>query len=137
MTIKPKKKPRGRPPYIPNDRDRNRARLLAARDMTRQQIAYRLGICKDILNRHYKKEVDEGREQVDNAVYSNLIRMASTSNNPAACIFYCKTRLGMRETDRLEMEHSGEITHKHATPKIVPLSIEEWEAKFSNKEMLH
>jgi hypothetical protein len=96
----------GRPAYEPSDKDRNRVRLMIVAGFTGKQIAETLGISRTTLYGHYKKELETAARDANSAVVSNLFSMTKT--NPAAAIFWCKTRLGWREVTHLE--HSGELT---------------------------
>jgi len=135
MAIQEEKKPRGRPKYIPNDNDLKKVKILAIAGLPRRRIAAVIGIGEHTLSAHYKKEIDTAREEANGAVLSNLFRLASRGDNPVAAIFWCKTQLRWRETDRLELEHSGEIAHKHLTPEIKPLTLDEWQERFAKPQV--
>ena len=129
------KRGKGRPKYIPNDNDLKKAKILAIRGLDKRTIAKILGISHVTLNLHYKREIDTAKEEANGAVLSNLFRLASRGDNPVAAIFWCKTQLRWRETDRLELEHSGEIAHKHLTPEIKPLTLDEWQERFAKPQV--
>lgn len=129
------KRKRGRPKYIPNENDLKKAKILAIAGLTKRRIAEVVGISENVLNAHYKKELDKAREEAHGAVVGNLFRLASRGDNPVAAIFWCKTQLHWRETDRLELEHSGEIKHKIPTPEFKVLDVEEWQKTFAKPQI--
>ena len=62
------------------------------------------GISIVTLHRHYRKELDHGRHQVNIKVVQSLYK-AAVEGNVTAQIFWAKTRLGWRE--KSEVEHTG------------------------------
>lgn len=79
--------------------------------MNREQIAKLLGISDSTLKRLYKRDssvkeiLDRGKDMVDQFVVGKLLEHIQ-DNNVAATLFYLKTRLGWRETNRTELEIS-------------------------------
>lgn len=90
----------GRPPYEPNESDRKKLVQMRITGATAENIGDALGICKSILYRHYKKELDTAKLQavanVGGALYTKAM------NGDTTCmIFYLKTQGRWRETDQL------------------------------------
>lgn len=54
------------------------------------------------LEREYREELDEGKARGDSKLLETAFKIASEGNVTMLC-FLLKTRLGMRETKRLEM----------------------------------
>jgi hypothetical protein len=96
-----KKKP-GRPPYLPNDLDRSKVKLMSMAGYTAKDIAENIGICKQVLYNNYKEDLQNAVKEANARVVKNLYEMTKTS--AAAAIFWCKTRLHWRETDTLEID---------------------------------
>jgi len=57
----------GRPPYVPNDKDRATVENMA-RTCTHDQIARVVGISDDTLRKYYRRELDTAKDKVDAAV---------------------------------------------------------------------
>jgi hypothetical protein len=94
--------PGGRPP---RQYDQAEARLVQAVAQYREpqeEIAARLGMSVETLMKLYRAEYEKGRREADTKVRKKLLDEA-LGGNTAALLFYCKTQLGMRETNRVEM----------------------------------
>ncbi len=89
--------------YIPNDKDRAVVEALAGYGIPQAEIARHLKMDKKTLFKYFRNELEEGPIKANASVVKNLHRMASIGNNVAASIFWCKTRLGWREVERIEM----------------------------------
>lgn len=87
----------GRPPYIPNDEDKDKVRILVIVGTPIKTICQILGIANRVLYRHYKKEIQLAAQEATAQVAANLFRM--TKKNPAAAMFWMKCKAGWREKD--------------------------------------
>jgi hypothetical protein len=94
---KPVNKKIGRPPYIPNEKDRERVRRLMICGTPVDMIAEIVGVSKPTLYLHYKKEIQLAAQEANAEVAQNLYRQ--TKKNPAAAIFWMKSKCGWREKD--------------------------------------
>ena len=66
------------------------------------KLAKLIGITEKTLTKHYRKELDDGHAEADAFVLGKLFQLIKAGN--VACIlFYCKTRLGMKETQVQEL----------------------------------
>lgn len=92
----------GRPPYIPNDKDRALLRIMVAMGVPVKEIGEALNVCKKTLYTHYKKDIQSAAKEINSQVVGNLFRLTKT--HPAAAIFWCKTRLNWRETDEVGLQ---------------------------------
>jgi hypothetical protein len=93
--------------HIPTPADRNTVKSMAACGFTHDQIAKCVGfegIDSDVLRRKYRKELDTSMIQANAAIANKAYGMAMAGNT-AMVIFWLKTRLGWKETTKLE--HSG------------------------------
>jgi hypothetical protein len=102
------KRPRGRPPHVPADRDRRQVEVMTGLGLTQEQIGKILGVSEDTLQRHYADEITNGVAKANAQVAQNLFNIATSrdSGAVAAAIFWMKTRGKWRETNHLV--HSGD-----------------------------
>jgi hypothetical protein len=71
------RKPRtGRPPFVPTEQQRKLAMLMTASGNLQRIIADRFGIDVATLRKHFREELDEGREATNAAVGDVLLRKA-------------------------------------------------------------
>ena len=101
------KKKGGRPPYIPSEEHRTKLRLLVIIGVPIETIAEILGISKPTVYLHYKKDIETAAQEANAQVAANLFRQTKT--NPAAAIFWMKTKCGWRERDSLENSENGPL----------------------------
>ena len=85
--------------------------FMAVAGVPHKHIAAALDTDDKTLRKHFKEELDDGAHKLNAQVVGALFKSAM-GGSVAAQIFWCKTRLGWRETDRLEVE--GKIENKHA-----------------------
>lgn len=88
--------------HTPDDTSRAKVEALA-QYLTQEQVATHLGISENTLRRHYRDELDRGALRANNAVAQNLFAYASGKKGSekahvTAAIFWCKVRMGWRET---------------------------------------
>lgn len=55
----------------------------------------------ETLRKHYRSELDEGKDEVDALVSESIVSRA-LGGDTTLLIFYAKTRMGWRETNRQE-----------------------------------
>lgn len=94
------KRTKGRPKHEVTDANRLKIKILRASGLDQKKIARILDINVDTLIRYYKKEVDEGAEELNGRVVNSLFQNA-IKGNVTAQIFWLKTRARWRETDSL------------------------------------
>ena len=87
----------GRPPYEPTDDQRRMVMVAAGMGINQELIASRLGIAKDTLAKHFRSELDHGRDIANMQVADSLFRQAVSGRVPAATFFWLKTQAGWRE----------------------------------------
>lgn len=102
------------PLHQPTDETRAEVRALASFGVTQEDIATFIGISKPTLAKYYSDELRVSSIKANATVGKYLYNLASgmALKNGAthgdcsrAAMFWAKTRMGWRETDRLE--HSG------------------------------
>jgi len=92
--------------HKPTDEKRLIVKTLAAVGITHEDIARKLEIDNDTLQKYYKKELDDGRVDANAANGKALYEQAKSGNTPAM-IFWLKTRARWKET--VEHEVSGNL----------------------------
>lgn len=128
-----------KPNYNPSDHTRGIVKGLAIANLTDKEISAHLGISTFTLFKHHKEDLAFGRTGFKALVGSALAK-AIKEGNVSAIIFACKTRLGFRETDRLEVTGADgqPIEYKKVgTPKFKELSIAEWQEQFQHPKQQH
>lgn len=100
------KKKTGPKPREWTDSDRTTVRRMAMIGIPQDVIAKVLATTKETLEKYFREELDEAMTKANAAVAGALFKNAM-KGNVSAQIFWCKTRLGWRET--MALDHSGSI----------------------------
>lgn len=102
-----------------DDTTKEQVQMLATIGTPQEIIARVIGIDRGTLAKHYKDELELSRSKADAKIALSLYQNA-INGNVAAQIFWCKTRLGWKETNVVE--------HKEFAVLIEgpDLSDEEW-----------
>jgi hypothetical protein len=109
------KRPRGQPPKQRDESSAKMVQVLSQYGEPQEDIAARLNICVETLQKLYPEELARGKREAHTAIRKTLFEKAKEGNIPSL-LFYCKTQLGMRETNRLEMTSpDGTMTPKGTT----------------------
>ena len=66
------------------------------------------GIHRETVAKHYRRELDLSAAEA-NAEVANSLYQSAVSGNTTAAIFWCKTRLGWRETSVIEQRQEFAI----------------------------
>ena len=105
----PPKRGRGKPKYVPTDKDRRFVLALAIADRGQEEICRVLNISQPTLRKYFRDEIDNGKLKAGAAVVANLYSLATKPDFKAttAAIYWTKSRLGW--SDRVEIKHSGAI----------------------------
>jgi hypothetical protein len=102
-------------PHEPSEENRKLASALSAYGIPQADIARRIGVSIPTLTKYYQTDLDDGMMEANAKVGEFLFQAASGAAlakkaSHADCIraamFWAKTRMGWRETDRIE--HTGE-----------------------------
>ncbi len=97
----------GRPSYRPDETSRRQVEAMAGYGIPEADIAKVIGIDAKTLRKHYRSELDIAPVKANSAVAQSLFKKA-TGDGPqsvTAAIFWCKTRMGWKET--VLNEHTG------------------------------
>ena len=92
---------RGRPEFVPTDEQRGQVEMLSGLGLPHDQIADALDISDETLRKYFDKELLSGMRKANGKVARFLFQQAQV--NLTAAIFWAKTRMRWRETDRLEL----------------------------------
>ena len=122
-----KRRKGGQKPHVPTPEAREKVRILKMAGLTDEHVARILGISADTLVRHYRADVEDGRNELLREVTGTLYRKA-LAGDVTACIFILKTRAGWSE--RVEVSAEMETNVRHGVIVIpAPFSTyEEWAA---------
>ena len=99
---------RGPKPWEPTQAERQTVELAAAIGYTQEEIGAVLGKSVESLARHCREELDRGALKINARVAGKLLHKA-LSGDTASLIFWAKTRLGWRETNKTELAGSIEV----------------------------
>lgn len=91
----------GKPPYEPTPTDRATVKNLVVCGYTHAQIAQCLGtegIGEKTLRKHFRRELDTSKSEVDAFATSSLVGLMKQGNLGAIC-FYLKCRSGWRQPE--------------------------------------
>lgn len=97
----------GRPNHQPDEIFRRQVEAMAGYGIPEADIAKVIGIDAKTLRKHYRDELDIAHVKASSAVAQSLFKKA-TGDGPqsvTAAIFWCKTRMGWKET--MVNEHGG------------------------------
>lgn len=110
-----KKKGRGRPPWIPYDNEK--VESLAARGLTKEQIASCLGISYQTLNEKSKEFADfadaikRGQDK-GISIVANALFEGAKSGNTTAQIFFLKARAKWRDVEAVVEDRNDDEVNK-------------------------
>lgn len=92
--------------HVPTDETRRQVSLCMSMGLTQQQIGLILGITDDTIRKHYRKELEVGKQSMSMNVANNLYNIATDpdhKNAATAAIFWMKAQGGWHETVRTEL----------------------------------
>jgi len=108
--------------HKPGKKSRDIVLKLARIGTPQEVIGDVLGIHRETVAKHYRRELDLSAAEA-NAEVANSLYQSAVSGNTTAAIFWCKTRLGWKETAVLEQKQEFAILVD--TPEE-ELTEEEW-----------
>ncbi len=120
----------GRPPLVPTDEERKQVEAMSGYGVPFAMISslIRGGIDEDTLNKHFRRELDQGKAKACAKVGQSLYQKAVDGNDTAAAIWWTKTQMGWKDTSRVEVvgNAGAPIEVNHNIAKVPELSAEEW-----------
>jgi len=127
---------RGRKPYIANDKDRRVVKETTLAGIDKELVSRIIGVSVPTLYKYYSDEIEFYNAQANARVAGVCFQMATSGLFPAVTIFWCKTRNGMREVQRSEIEvfdGATKITHYVDAPPTE--TREEWESRVKTRDL--
>ncbi|RWE75273.1 MAG: AraC family transcriptional regulator [Mesorhizobium sp.] len=129
---------RGRPPYEPTEKDRNKVKLLLALGWANQRIANALGVSPATLKRYFRadmKQRDAMRDRLDARRFEIALEQANAGNVTAL------RELGamIDRNDRMSIEASmgkGRDDDRLATEKVGKKAIDEQRAMSADADLM-
>lgn len=94
--------------HKPDKKSRDIVMKLARIGTPQEVIGDVLGIHRETVAKHYRRELDLSAAEA-NAEVANSLYQSAVSGNTTAAIFWCKTRLGWKETAVLEQKQEFAI----------------------------
>jgi hypothetical protein len=92
-----------RPRFQPTEEQRHQVRALAGYGLRQAQIASVVGVGSTAtLRKHFREELTLGPLEARANVARTLFRLATSGRNPAATMFWLKTRAGWSEQGKVE-----------------------------------
>lgn len=82
---------------------------MAARGVSQEDIALYLEMSKETLRKLYLPELTKGKIEADLEVAGKLYEKCVKGDDTAAQIFWCKTRLGWSEKQKVEVSGGMDI----------------------------
>lgn len=95
-------RPKGSGTKEPTNKEKERVEKLAGYGLTHEQICNILQITRPTLVKWYDKELKAGKDVAIELVLDSLFYNIKKGKE-ASIIFYCKTRLGWKETTAIEL----------------------------------
>lgn len=107
-----------RPPFKPTDEERKMVETMSGYGVPFAQISalIRDGIDEDTLNKHFKKELVQGKAKANSKVGQTLYQKA-TGGDTSAMIWWSKTQMGWKETQVQEHTIGGLAELLSSIPK--------------------
>ena len=96
-----------RPAFEPNGKTRKVVKTMASLGCRHEDIATMLEITPKTLRKHFRIELDTGAIEANAQVVQSLFDMATKGKNPAAAIFWTKSRCGWRERPNHPEQDAG------------------------------
>lgn len=112
--------------HKPTKKTRKQVEAMAAVGISHGMIAEIIGVAPKTLRKHYRHELDVSMARANAAVAGKLYSSAM-NGNVSAQIFWCKTRLGWRETQGLE------ISEREDFSKLTDTELQERMAELERK----
>jgi hypothetical protein len=135
--------PGGRPSLAGSDAIGNLVRICRAIGKTQEQTARLAGMCRDTLFNHYHDEWEQGRDYIDVAVASKIVRMATSDIDDAphlaAARLYALARLGWKEGQSLDvkMEEVGDKSNGQSALEIIEAKLAEKRERLASSRTLN
>lgn len=113
----------GRPPIKHNEEHAKQVQALSQYGVPQEDIAATIGVCVETLVKLYRAEMDMGRAIANARIGKSLFEKAVAGDTTAA-IFWAKTQMGWRESQRMEVDAtvSANVTSAPMSPREAALA---------------
>ena len=111
-----------KPKFVPTEQDRKAVKAMAAYGIPQTQICLLAGLGAKALRMHFRQELDLGAIQANSKVAERLYKTATEDPGQpgvTAAIFWAKTRMGWRETQRVENTGADGAPMATPTPAVI------------------
>lgn len=98
---------RGQPAHEPTEKSRATVKAMSAFGIPQDSVARVLDIDSKTLRLHYRDELDLGVIEANSKIAETLFNQGVREGNTAALIWWTKSRMGWKETTRVETEDMG------------------------------
>jgi hypothetical protein len=95
------------PAHKPTDQQRATVKAMSAYGIPQEQVARVLDIDSKTLRLHYRDELDLGVIEANAKVAETLFKQGTRDGNTAALIWWTKSRMGWKETQRVELDETA------------------------------
>lgn len=114
-----KKKP-GRPRFKVNNENKKQVETLSGLGLPQEQIASVIGCSVDTMVVYFKDEILKGRAKANTNI-SQMLYKKATGGDTTALIFWAKTQMRWKETDKLEItgKDDGPVLIEEAKAKLL------------------
>lgn len=92
----------GRPKFKPTSEQRKTVESMSGMGIPQEQICSIIGISDDTLRKYFDSEILTGQAKANTKIAQCLFNKA-TSGDTSALIFWAKTRLKWKETEKIEI----------------------------------
>ena len=110
-------------PHVPTSESRALVLALAISGAGHKQICAVVGISYRTMRKYYAPEVDKGLDRANSVVAAKLYGLCR-EGNLTALIFWAKTRMGWRETDRGDVNVAVQVNSGRGTDDVERLLVE-------------
>lgn len=110
----------GRPTFKPTIEQRKQVETLSGMGLPQEQIGALIGCSDDTLRKYFEDEILKGRAKANAKIAQTLFSKA-TGGDTTALIFWAKTQLRWKETDKLEItgKDDGPVEISDARAKLL------------------
>lgn len=115
---------RGRKKIEWNEVDAKIVESFSQYGVPQNEISQKIGICVDVMNSLYQAEIARGKGHANANIGKRLYQKAMDGDT-AALIFWAKTRMGWRETNRVDLVSSDKSMSPASSINLAAFSAEQ------------
>jgi len=88
---------------------RDQVQALSGYGLKDDQIARVVGLSESMMKKRCRDELDKGRAVAAATLAQCAFRMATSGNSPVMTIFLCKTRLGWKDVQTVQIQELPQV----------------------------